>query len=96
LKSKSVNLKITALDISKKALLVAKRNFDYFSIKADLIKSDLLEKIPNHSYFDLITANLQTGAVNHIKSGFVSLCQSQMQHHRQWQKKAACKGTNRS
>ncbi len=58
LKYKKIELKISALDISSKALLVAKQNFDRFKIKANLIQSDLLEKIPDHSHFDLITANL--------------------------------------
>ncbi len=52
------NLKITAIDISKKALMIAKRNIERHDLteRINLIQNDLL----NHTemMFDLITANL--------------------------------------
>ncbi len=52
------NISINALDISEKALKIAKQNFKTHNLKANFIKSDLLEKIPNNTSFDLIVANL--------------------------------------
>jgi release factor glutamine methyltransferase len=48
----------TCLDISEKALKVAKQNFKKQNLNATFIKSNLLENIPDNSYFDLIIANL--------------------------------------
>lgn len=58
LAKKLPNSTITCLDISKKALTVAQQNFEAQNIKATLVASDLLEKIPKNSHFDIIVANL--------------------------------------
>jgi len=48
----------TAVDISKKALQVAERNAMKHDAQVQFIHSDLLEKIPENTHFDLIVANL--------------------------------------
>jgi len=49
---------ITCLDISEKALNIAQQNIKAQNIKATLVASDLLEQIPDNTYFDIIVANL--------------------------------------
>ncbi|MDH3324539.1 MAG: peptide chain release factor N(5)-glutamine methyltransferase [Candidatus Peregrinibacteria bacterium] len=52
------NAEVTAIDISKKALEVAKKNTQLNNVEVNFIKSDLLEKVNNAASFDLIVANL--------------------------------------
>ncbi len=51
--------KITALDVSKKALKIAQKNAEFHKITNTHFRfSDLLEEIPKNAKFDLIIANL--------------------------------------
>jgi len=52
------NAKIHAVDCSRSALRLARRNFHIHRLKAEICRSDLLEKIENNTEFDVIIANL--------------------------------------
>lgn len=56
---RNAKLTISASDISKDALEVAKNNFRYHNVETRIIESDLFEKIDGK--FELITANLPYG-----------------------------------
>lgn len=47
----------TGVDISQKALLVAKENADRLSVRADFVQSDLFEAVPAEEKYDMILAN---------------------------------------
>ena len=54
--SKSLNVGFDAIDISRKALKIAKKNVQNNKVNVMLIKSDVLKNIPNGKY-DLIVCN---------------------------------------
>ncbi len=58
MKKKYPNANVSALDISKKALKVAKRNSVQYKLNLNLIESDLLSKKKAKEQFDIIIANL--------------------------------------
>lgn len=60
LKKNAPKLSVTAADLSKKALLVAKRNAQTHKTKIDFVHSDLLSNL-SKKYFDIIIANLPYG-----------------------------------
>lgn len=51
------NSQVTLLDISKKALKVARKNAKNLNLKPNIIHSNLLQKIPSKIHFDLIITN---------------------------------------
>ena len=50
--------KITAVDISERALAVARQNAEKHHVSIDFRQSDLLDSIPSSEKYDLIVANL--------------------------------------
>lgn len=65
------SIRITASDISTKALTVAKQNAKSNTVKINFVKSDLFNKLPQK--FDLIIANLPYVPSNKYKKYFSNL-----------------------
>ena len=55
--SKLTNAKVTAVDISDKALEVAKKNANALNVKVNFVKSDLYSGLGRFSKFDIIVSN---------------------------------------
>ncbi len=66
LAKKYIKSKITALDNSRAALSVAKKNFRNHDVTINLQYSDLLSTIPKDSEWDIIVANLPYVPVSHV------------------------------
>lgn len=69
LEKKDTELEITATDVSGGALEVAAKNVKKKSSKVKLIKSDLLENVPDE-HFDILVANLPY--IGKLKNNFIS------------------------
>jgi release factor glutamine methyltransferase len=71
--------KVTAVDISSEALIIAEKNSELNNVKVEFIKSNLFEKI--NDKYDIIVSNppyIQTGIINTLenevkKEPFISL-----------------------
>ncbi|MBQ7884950.1 MAG: peptide chain release factor N(5)-glutamine methyltransferase [Clostridia bacterium] len=55
--AKLSNAKVTAVDISDKALAVAKDNAEKNNVKVNFVKSDLFSALGRHAKFDIIVSN---------------------------------------
>lgn len=52
------SVKVVAVDISKDALDIAKRNAQNLGAKVEFLQSDLLDKVPENEEFKIVVANL--------------------------------------